>query len=167
MGNKIFYGIIAVIVIAFVAIFLVLNNSSSDPDQLSDSGYYPYTDKEPEELSGPTIDALDNEDYQYNQTPDEVASAIEENDSQYVYYWSPTCSHCQEATPLLVDAFDESGEDLIQLNILEYEAPWAEYEIEATPTLIYFEDGEEVERMTGNPGDVASYESFIAATSGE
>ena len=84
-----------------------------------------------------------------------------------VYYWSPTCSHCQEATPLLVDAFEQSGEDLIQLNILEYEEPWAEYEIEATPTLIYFEDGEEVERMTGNPGNVASYESFIAATSGE
>ena len=167
MGNKIYYSIIAVIVIAFVAIFLVLNNSSSDPDQLSDSGYYPYTDKEPEELSGPTIDALDNEDYQYNQTPDEVASAIEENDSQYVYYWSPTCSHCQEATPLLVEAFAQSDEDLIQLNILEYEEPWGEYEIEATPTLIYFEDGEEVERMTGNPGDVASYESFIAATSGE
>lgn len=167
MGNKIFYGIIAAIVVVFIAIFVVMNNSSSDPDQLSDSGYYPYTDKEPEELSGPTIDALDNEDYQYNQTPDEVASAIEAGDSQYVYYWSPTCSHCQEATPLLVEAFEQSDENLIQLNVLEYEAPWAEYQLEATPTLIYFEDGEEVERMTGNPGDVESYESFIAATSGE
>ena len=66
-----------------------------------------------------------------------------------------------------MEAFAQSDEDLIQLNILEYEEPWGEYEIEATPTLIYFEDGEEVERMTGNPGDVASYESFIAATSGE
>ncbi len=167
MGNKIFYGIIAVIVIAFIAVFVVMSNSSSDPDQLSDSGYYPYTDKEPEELSGPTIDALDDENYQYNKTPDEVASAIENNDGQYVYYWSPTCSHCQEATPLLVDAFEQSDEDLIQLNVLEYEAPWQTYQLEATPTLIYFEDGEEVERMTGNPGDVASYESFIAATSGE
>lgn len=167
MGNKIFYGIIGVIVVGFVAVFFILNNSSSDPEQLSDSGYYPYTDKDPEELTGPTIDALDNEDYQYNQTPEEVSTAIEENDSQYVYYWSPTCQHCQAATPLLMDAFDQSDSDLIQLNVLEYEAPWAEYEIEATPTLIYFENGEEVERITGNPGDVASYESFIAATSGE
>lgn len=169
MGNKIFYGIIAAIVIAFIAIFVVMNNSSSDPEQLSDSGYYPYTDKEPEELSGPTIDALDNEDYHYNQTPEEVAGAIEDGDGQYVYFWSPTCSHCQEATPLLVDAFEQAGsdEDLIQLNVLEYEEPWSTYQLEATPTLIYFEDGEEVERMTGNPGDVATYESFIAATSGE
>ena len=56
MGNKIFYGIIAVIVVAFIAIFVVMNNNSSNPDQLSDSGYYPYTDMEPEDLSGPTID---------------------------------------------------------------------------------------------------------------
>src|SRR5699024_6450065 len=103
----------------------------------------------------------------YNQTPDEVASAIEEKDSQYVYYWSPTCSHCQEATPRLVEAFAQSDAQLIQLNILEYEKPWGEYEIEAAQTLIHFEDGEDGERMTGNPGDVASYESFIAATSGE
>ncbi|MCD2138992.1 thioredoxin family protein [Salinicoccus halitifaciens] len=167
MGNKIFYGIIAAIVVAFIAIFIVMNNNSSEPDQLSDSGYYPYTDMEPEALSGPTIDALDNEDYHYNQTPAEVAGAIEDGDGQYVYFWSPTCPHCLEATPLLVDAFEQADEDLIQLNVLEYEEPWSTYELEATPTLIYFEDGEEVERITGNPGDVESYESFIAATSGE
>ena len=167
MGNKIFYGIIAAIVVAFIAIFVVMNNNSSDPDQLSDSGYYPYTDREPEELTGPTIESLDDENYHYNQTPDEVAAAIEDNEGQYVYFWSPTCAHCQEATPLLMEAFEQSDEDLIQLNVLEYEEPWMTYQLEATPTIIYFEDGEEVERMTGNPGDAATYESFIAATSGE
>ncbi|WP_250130171.1 hypothetical protein [Jeotgalicoccus sp. WY2] len=68
MGNKIFYGIIGLIVVVFVGVFLFMNNQASDPESLSDSGYYPYTDKEPDELTGPTIDLLDDENYQANKT---------------------------------------------------------------------------------------------------
>ena len=50
MGNKLFYGIVALIIVAFVGIFIYMNNASNNPDNLSDSGYYPYTDREPENL---------------------------------------------------------------------------------------------------------------------
>ncbi len=35
------------------------------------------------------------------------------------------------------------GIDLVKLNLLEFEAQWDAYGIEATPTLVHFEDGEE------------------------
>lgn len=167
MGNKIFYGIIAVVIIIFAGTFYVMNSQSNDTESLSDSGYYPYTDIEPENLEGPTVDALDDENYHFNYTPEEISETIEGEDEAFVYYWSPVCAHCQEATPLLVEAFDNQDTELNQLNVYEYEEPWQDYQLEATPTLIYFENGEEVDRITGNPGDVETYETFISEHSGE
>ncbi|QQD85116.1 MULTISPECIES: thioredoxin family protein [Jeotgalicoccus] len=167
MGNKVFYGIIALIVVVFIAIFIVVSNQSSDPESLSESGYYPYTDKEPDELSGPTIDTLDNEDYQSNKTPAEVEEIVNSGEGEFVYFWSPTCVHCQEATPMLTDALDNIDNEVTQLNVLEYDQAWETYGINATPTLIYFEDGEEVERLEGNPGSTEGFEEFMTAAAGE
>lgn len=167
MGNKVFYGIIALIVVVFIAVFVVVSNQSSDPESLSESGYYPYTDKEPDELSGPTIDVLDNEDYQANKTPAEVEEIVNSGEGEFVYFWSPTCVHCQEATPMLTDALDSMDEEITQLNVLEYDEAWQTYNINATPTLIYFEDGQEVERLEGNPGSADGFEEFMTAAAGE
>ncbi|MCK1975998.1 thioredoxin family protein [Jeotgalicoccus huakuii] len=167
MGNKVFYGIIALIVVIFIAVFVVVSNQSSDPESLSESGYYPYTDKEPDELSGPTIDTLDNEDYQANKTPAEVEEIVNSGEGEFVYFWSPTCVHCQEATPMLTDALDNIDNEVTQLNVLEYDQAWETYGINATPTLIYFEDGEEVERLEGNPGSTEGFEEFMTAATGE
>lgn len=167
MGNKVFYGIIALIVVIFIAVFVVVSNQSSDPESLSESGHYPYTDKEPDELSGPTIDTLDNEDYQANKTPAEVEEIVNSGEGEFVYFWSPTCVHCQEATPMLTDALDNIDNEVTQLNVLEYDQAWETYGINATPTLIYFEDGEEVERLEGNPGSTEGFEEFMTAAAGE
>lgn len=161
MGNKVFYGIIALVIVIFVAVFLFMNFGSDDAENLSDSGYYPYTDKEPGELEGATIDKLDNEDYHHNKTLDEVSDIVNSGEGEFVYFWSPTCVHCEAATPFLIDAFNSAEEEVTQLNILEYEQAWQEYQIEATPTLVYFENGEEVDRFEGNPGNSDDYESFI------
>lgn len=163
MGNKLFYGIIAVVLVAFVGIFIYMNNASNDPEQLSESGYYPYTDLETDELSGPTIDKLDDEDYHHNQTLDEVNSIVEESDGdgEFVYFWSPTCQHCENATPYLMDAFENTDQEVTQLNVDEYDQAWQQYQIEATPTLVYFENGEEADRFAGDPGNSEDYEEFI------
>ena len=167
MGNKIFYGIIGLIVVVFVGVFLFMNNQTSNPESLSDSGYYPYTDNEPDELTGPTIDLLDDENYQANKTPAEVEEIVNSGEGEFVYFWSPTCSHCQEATPLLTEALDSNDGEVTQLNVLEYEDAWETWNINATPTLIYFENGEEVERLEGNPGSPEGFEEFMTAAAGE
>lgn len=169
MGNKLFYGIIGLIVVIFVGVFIFMSNQSSDPESLSDSGYYPYTDKEPEELTGPTRDLLDNEDYHSNKTPAEVEEIVAASDAEgeFVYFWSPTCVHCQEATPLLTDALNSTDGEITQLNVLEYEEAWATWNINSTPTLVYFENGEEVDRLEGNPGSAEGFEEFMTAAAGK
>lgn len=167
MGNKIFYGIIGLIVVVFIGVFIFMNNQTSDPASLSDSGYYPYTDKEPDELTGPTIDLLDNENYQSNKTPAEVEEIVNSGEGEFVYFWSPTCPHCLEATPLLTDALDNIDGEVTQLNLDEYREQWTTWGINSTPTLVYFEDGEEVERLEGNPGSADGFEEFMTAAAGE
>ncbi|WP_250130283.1 thioredoxin family protein [Jeotgalicoccus sp. WY2] len=88
---------------------------------------------------------------------------VNSGEGEFVYFWSPTCSHCQEATPLLTEALDSNDGEVTQLNVLEYEDAWETWNINATPTLIYFENGEEVERLEGNPGSPEGFEEFMTA----
>ena len=104
MNNKLFYGIIAVVIIAFAAVFLVLQSDKNNPEKISESGYYPYTDKEVKDLQGPTIDRLDDENYHFNETPEVTQEKIDSEDELFVYYWSPVSQYFIESTPLLIGA---------------------------------------------------------------
>jgi thioredoxin 1 len=64
--------------------------------------------------------------------------------------FSPECPHCKKMTPSLMPIADEVGVQIDQLNILEYDKGWDDYTVEATPTLIYFKDGKEVNRIVGD-----------------
>lgn len=164
MGNKLFYVVIGIIVAGFIVAFLFIRDYQSDPENLSDSGYYPYTDIAASDLQGPTVDLLDNENYQLNRTLEETVDIVqEETDGVFVYFWSPICSFCLSATPNLVDAKDQADANLIQLNILEYSAAAQVFMIASTPTLVYYENSQEVERLEGDPGDAATYAAFMEA----
>ena len=47
-----------------------------------------------------------------------------------------------------------------QLNVLEYEEAWDTYAINATPTMIYFENGQEVARIEGDAPDESTRQFF-------
>lgn len=131
---------------AIVAVFIlliVLTNMSNDK-KLADN---PYGTKN---LEQDTIDQLDDENYQNIILPDDLNSKIESGEPVTVYFFSPSCSHCKAMTPVLMPIVKEMDVDLVQYNILEFEQGWDEYQIEYTPTTIYFEDGKEVSRMIGN-----------------
>src|SRR5699024_9191262 len=70
-----------------------------------------------------------------------------------VYFYSPTCIHCQRTTPVLVPLAEEMGVDIKKMNLLEFEDEWDTYDIEGTPTLIHFSDGEEKDRMRGEQSE--------------
>lgn len=163
MNNKIFYVLIAIILLAFGGIFYYMSQKEDTPETLSDSGYYPYTDKEPEDLEGPTIDKLDDENYQFNVTPDEANKKIEDGEDVFVYLWSPICQHCLNATPLLIDSKKEQDFNLVQVNVLEYPDFMKQHGGTVTPTLIYYKDGEEVDRAEGAPQKAEDYTSWIEA----
>ena len=136
-------AIIGGIVIALFIGIIVLNNMSNS-DKLEDNPYG--TDN----LNQATIDLLDDENYQNIILPEDLEAKIEAGEDVFAYLFSPLCSYCMQFTPKLMEVADEKDIQIDQLNVLEFENAKAAYNLEATPTLIYFEDGKEVSRIVGD-----------------
>ncbi|WKA59614.1 thioredoxin family protein [Planococcus shenhongbingii] len=132
----------AVVVLIFGLIIFLTNQSNNQ--KLADNPY----DKE--DLNQATIDQLDDENYQNIILPDALDEQIASGEPTTVYFFSPTCSHCQATTPVLMPIAEDMGVDVQQYNLLEYEQGWQQYFIEATPTLVHYEDGKEVARWVGS-----------------
>ena len=142
----------AVIVLLFAAIIVLTNLKNSE--KLKDNPYG--TDN----LKQSTIDLLDDKNYQNIILPDALAKKIESGEGVVGYFFSPECSHCKNYTPKLMPIADELDIQVNQFNILEFESGWATYQISATPTLIYFENGEEVARLEGDAPDETTRDFF-------
>lgn len=169
-------GIIAIVVIiGFVAIYFInqsqndakieesQSTSSSDQstgdkakDKKVDSGVYgSYT---PQYQA--TIDQLDDKNYQNIILPDALEKKIASGEGTFVYFFSPTCSHCQKTTPELMQLAEKQDIYINQYNVLEFSQGWDDYTIEATPTLAYYKDGKEVGRIIGEQTDEAFTKFF-------
>ncbi len=135
--------IIGGVVIAIFALLIVLTNFSNK-DKLANNPY------DTEDLEQPTIDLLTDENYQNIALPDEVDEKIKSGEPTTVYFFSPTCSYCQTTTPILMPVAEDMDVDVLQYNLLEYEQGWQDYFIEATPTLVHYENGAEVSRWVGS-----------------
>lgn len=135
--------IIAGVVAAIFALIIVLTNISNN-DKLADNPYG--TD----DLEQPTIDLLSDENYQNIALPDEVDEKIKSGEPTTVYFFSPTCEHCKVTTPVLMPVAEDMDVEVLQYNILEYDQGWQDYAIEGTPTLVHYENGEEVARWSGS-----------------
>ncbi|HSO57693.1 MAG TPA: thioredoxin family protein [Paenisporosarcina sp.] len=135
--------IIGGIIVAVFALIIVLNNMSND-NKLADNPYGT------NDLEQETIDQLNDENYQNIILPDELTAKVESGEPVTAYFFSPKCVYCKAMTPVLMPIVAEMDADIVQYNVLEFEQGWGDYELEATPTMIHFEDGKEVSRMVGN-----------------
>jgi thioredoxin 1 len=100
-----------------------------------------------------------NPDYYKNAiTPEQLEEDLASGESQTVYFYSPTCSHCQAASPIVFPMAEELGFELKPYNVDEH--PSTQYKITSTPTIIHFEDGKEVSRIEGNVGEEKFKEFF-------
>lgn len=148
-------GIIGgIIVLLFIGI-IVLTNLSNE-DKLKDNPYG--TDN----LQQPTIDLLDDKNYQNIILPGALQEKIATGEPVFAYLFSPTCEHCKNMTPKLMEVAKELDLQIDQLNVLEYGDGWQEYNIKATPTLLYFNGGAEVQRLVGDY-DKDSIHQFFAS----
>lgn len=134
------------IIVAVFVLIIVLTNQSNKT-KLSDSPY----DKT--NLRQSTIDLIQDPNYQNIIMPGDLADKIESGEPVTAYFFSPECVHCKEMTPRLTPLAEKNNIEIVKYNILEYDRGWNDYAIEATPTLIYFKDGQEVARMVGSEPD--------------
>jgi|SRR5690625_3507504 len=141
MKNKMFI-IIGAVIVLFVLLFFVTNYKN---DQALENTENPY-DKDT--LKQETIDLLDDPLYQNVIVPDELDEKLAAGETMTVYYFSPTCTYCQQTTPVVVPLTEELGIDMVKMNLLEYDK-MDYYDIEGTPTIIHYENGEETGRIVG------------------
>ncbi|TWT11121.1 co-chaperone YbbN [Planomicrobium sp. CPCC 101079] len=134
---------IAAVFVLIFGLIIFLTNQSNDK-KLANNPYGT------EDLEQPTIDQLDDENYQNIALPAEVNEKITSGEPTTVYFFSPTCPHCQATTPVLMPVAEDMAVDVMQYNLLEFEQGWTDYAIEATPTLVHYKDGKEVARWVGS-----------------
>lgn len=134
--------IIAGIVVVVFAGIIFLTNQAND-EKLADNPY------DTEDLEQATIDQLDDKNYQNIVLPTDLEKQISSGEPTTVYFYSPTCGYCQQTTPVLMPVAEDMDVDVLQYNLLEYEQEATQYQIEATPTLVHYDDGKEVSRWVG------------------
>ncbi|MGE7919899.1 thioredoxin family protein [Viridibacillus sp. NPDC093762] len=147
--------IIAGVIVVIFGLIIVLNNQGNE-EKLKANLY----DKD--DLKQSTINLLSDKNYQNIITPTELEKKLSKGDSAVVYFFSPECTHCKAATPKLMPIAKELGVHIDQLNLLEYDL-FDKYGIKGTPTLSYFKDGKEIQRMEGD-ADEATFEAFLKQT---
>lgn len=97
-----------------------------------------------------TSDASKDSFYQNQIAPDELDDELDEDGDTFVYYYQPDCPHCQSVSPILIPMAEEDYDiDMKEFDLKEYDYKWNTYDIESTPTLVYYQDGEEVDRVNG------------------
>ena len=142
MRNKMLI-IIGAIVLLFGSLYFVVDAKNKKAIENSENPYGK-TD-----LKQATINQLDDPNYQNQIVPNELKKELEDQKELTVYFYSPECVFCKQATPVLMSAAEDLGVDIKKLNLLEFNSESSIYQIESTPTLVHFENGEEVSRILG------------------
>lgn len=143
------------VVMLFGGVFLL---TKQETKVKTESDANPYGDKE---LHPATVDLIGDKNYNSITMPDEVDKKIESSEPTFVYFYSPTCGYCMEMTPVLMQIAKSTNTPILQYNLLEYGDKAEKYSVEGTPTLIYFEDGEEVRRLVGYQPDKEIVKQFL------
>ncbi|GAE29821.1 thioredoxin family protein [Halalkalibacter hemicellulosilyticus] len=98
-------------------------------------------------LNPATIEQLDDPNYQNIILPEELEASLDSEENMTIYFYQPTCPACVAVSPVIVPMADEMGIDMQLYNLVEFESGWSEYDISSTPTIVHFENGEEVGRV--------------------
>ncbi|MNI11442.1 Thioredoxin [compost metagenome] len=137
---------LSIVVVLFGALYVVnLQSSKAKDKEFQDNPYGVSASK----LDPMTVKQLNDPNYQNLILPKELDAKIKNKESFFLYYYSSTCSHCQATTPVLVPIQKELGIDVKQYNLQEFNEGWKKYNIQYTPTLVYYKEGKEVERIIG------------------
>jgi len=132
---------LSVVIVIFAAIWVL--NVYQQREKLKGNPY------KKSSLHSETIAQLDDPNYQNIVLPEELAAQLKDGNDETVYFYSPTCSYCRKTTPIVVPLSNDLGIDLKLFNLLEFEEGWEQYDIEATPTIIHFDNGKESARIVG------------------
>lgn len=149
---------LSIIVVLFGALYYVnLQSNQVKYGKYADNVY----GIEPSKLHPETLNLLDDPNYQNIILPDALDKKIADKEDFFLYYFASTCSHCKATTPILMPVAKELGADIKQFNLEEFRDGWQRYNIQYTPTFVYYKGGQEVERLEGEQ-TAETFRSFIS-----
>lgn len=140
---------LGIVVLLFVLLYALNAISKSAELEKSKDAALELYDTEPENLSNSTLKQLDDPNYQNIILPDELENRLANGEDLIVYFFSPDCGYCRTSTPVLTELKAETGAEVLQYNVLEFEQGFRDYQFTSTPTTIVFEDGQEKDRFVG------------------
>ena len=87
-------------------------------------------------------------------SPQDLQQAIESGEPLFVEFYSPECPHCASLEPTIRKVADRWGEELriAQVDVLNNRDAAREWNVLSTPTVVLFDGGEEVARLSGVQG---------------
>jgi len=138
-NNGILIGIGAVLVVC-IAILIII-------PLLEDK--HPIYGVPESKLNAATRALLDDPNYANTISAETLDEKVNNKEDFFVYMYAATCIYCKETTPVIMPLADELNIHVEQFNLLEYKDYQGKYDIQYTPTLVYFEDGIEKERIVG------------------
>ncbi|WP_026690381.1 thioredoxin family protein [Alteribacter aurantiacus] len=140
--------------VAIVIIFGALAFVTSYQNQKQSEGNPYGVDSLPPE----TIDTLDNPMYENIILPEELEEKMDNGEDFTVYFFSPACPACSRVSPEIIPMAEEKDVDLHLFNVQVFEEGFDRY-IDATPTVIHYENGEVAYTIEG-AADRETYERF-------
>lgn len=81
-------------------------------------------------------------------TTKQLESNIDRNSDYYAYYYQPNCFHCMRVSPYLIPMGESMGA-FAPVDLAKYKDGWSKFKIKETPTVVYYQNGEEVKRIEG------------------
>ena len=81
-----------------------------------------------------------------------------------VDFWAPWCGPCRMVAPIVEELADEyAGKaKVVKINVDEHADHALQYDVRHTPTVVFFRNGQEVDRIVG-AGKKAHYTSKLDA----
>lgn len=131
----------AILIIAMLLVLILQLNSTSSDETIYGKPVF--------KLDPATVKLLDNPDYQNTIPPQKLSQMINEQQSFFVYFYASDCKYCLVTTPHLVQLSKELGVEIVMLNLKESKEHYRTYNIQYVPTLAYYQNGEEVDRLVG------------------
>lgn len=142
---------LSIIVALFAAIYVVNVQSNQAKNAKYAGNVYGIA---PEKLNPETVKLLDDPNYQNIILPEGLDKKLSAKEDFFLYYFASTCPHCKVTTPVLNPIAKDVAVDIKQFNLEEFKDGWSRYNIQYTPTLVYYKGGKEVERLEGEqPAD--------------
>jgi thioredoxin 1 len=135
------------LIIVLFALFIVVDKLSQNAKEKSIT-YNPYG-VPIAQLHPETVKQLSDPNYHNIILTDDLDKRIANKESFYQYFFSSTCGHCKLTTPVIAPIIKELSLQVTQFNMQEDQEGWIKYNIQATPTLIYYKDGVEADRLVG------------------